>query len=62
MSEQDASENLNAKNKIKHVDFPWSLSFSYGRALQFSCLNIWKGNEENVKDAQDALLQVTKNN
>ena len=32
------------------------------RALQFSCLNIWKGNEENVKDAQDTLLQVAKNN
>ena len=62
MSEQDASENLNAMNKIKHVAFPWSLSFSYGRALQFSCLHIWNGKSENVKKAQEALLQVAKNN
>lgn len=61
-SEQDANENLNAMNQIKHVAFPWNLSFSYGRALQCSCLNEWKGKSENVKKAQEALLHVAKNN
>ena len=32
-SEEDASLNLNAMNKIKGVAKPWSLTFSYGRAL-----------------------------
>jgi len=40
-SEEDASLNLNAMNQIKDLPRPWALSFSYGRALQKSCLAAW---------------------
>lgn len=33
MSEEEASLNLNAMNKLEGVRRPWFLSFSYGRAL-----------------------------
>ena len=32
-SEEEASLNLNEMNKLAHIQKPWSLSFSYGRAL-----------------------------
>jgi len=32
-SEEDASVNLNAMNKLEGIRRPWFLSFSYGRAL-----------------------------
>ena len=41
---------------------PWTLSFSYGRALQTSCLKAWLGNESNVAAAQAALLRVSDSN
>jgi fructose-bisphosphate aldolase class I len=44
-------------NKIKEVARPWALSFSYGRALQSSCLKAWQGKPENVPAAQEALHQ-----
>ena len=41
MSEEDASLALNAMNALD-TKKPWSLTFSYGRALQQSCLKAWK--------------------
>jgi hypothetical protein len=41
---------------------PWSLTFSYGRALQSSTLKIWSGKEENWKAAQDRLVALAKAN
>ena len=38
-SEVEATENLNAINRIGG---PWPLSFSYGRALQASALQAWE--------------------
>ena len=35
---------------------PWALSFSYGRALQNTCVKTWAGKDENLKAAQDALI------
>ena len=32
-SEEDASEFLNQMNQIKDIPRPWTLTFSYGRAL-----------------------------
>eukprot|EP00188_Purpureofilum_apyrenoidigerum_P004904 Plantae.Rhodophyta-Purpureofilum_apyrenoidigerum.ctg5914.p1 GENE.Plantae.Rhodophyta-Purpureofilum_apyrenoidigerum.ctg5914~~Plantae.Rhodophyta-Purpureofilum_apyrenoidigerum.ctg5914.p1 ORF type:complete len:411 (+),score=70.14 Plantae.Rhodophyta-Purpureofilum_apyrenoidigerum.ctg5914:86-1318(+) len=54
MSEEEASINLNAMNTEARKG-PWSLTFSFGRALQQSCLKTWLGKPENVKDAQEAL-------
>jgi fructose-bisphosphate aldolase class I len=55
MSEEDASLALNAINHAPGPK-PWSLTFSYGRALQQSCLKAWKGEDANVAAAQLALL------
>jgi fructose-bisphosphate aldolase class I len=40
-SEEEASLNLNAMNAMEDVKKPWTLSFSYGRALQKSVLDAW---------------------
>jgi fructose-bisphosphate aldolase class I len=60
-SEEEASVNLNAMNKLE-TKKPWNLTFSYGRALQYSCLRAWVGKHENVEAAQKVLLQMAKNN
>jgi len=39
-SEEEASQNLNAMNSLKDVARPWHLSFSFGRALQSSCVKV----------------------
>jgi fructose-bisphosphate aldolase, class I len=57
---QQATENLNAINSTGYQ--PWTLSFSYGRALQEDCLQTWKGKAENVTDAQAALLKRARLN
>lgn len=60
-SEEEATVNLNAMNQLK-TKKPWSLSFSFGRALQQSTLKAWAGKEENVKKAQEAFLARCKAN
>jgi fructose-bisphosphate aldolase class I len=40
-SEEEATIQLNEMNKITAIKHPWALSFSYGRALQSSCLKAW---------------------
>jgi len=59
-TEEEATINLDAINKIEGK--PWQLSFSYGRALQASCIKSWSGKEENVKKAQDVLIERAKAN
>ena len=46
-SETEATEHLNAMNTMG--DFPWALSFSYGRALQQSALHAWGGDNANLE-------------
>nr|KAJ0223964.1 hypothetical protein LSAT_V11C200078040 [Lactuca sativa] len=58
-SEVEATLNLNAMNQSPN---PWHVSFSYARALQNTCLKTWGGRPENVKAAQDALLQRASSN
>jgi fructose-bisphosphate aldolase, class I len=52
-SAEVATQHLNAMSKMGPL--PWSLSFSYGRALQDPALATWKGQEANVEAAQKAL-------
>ena len=54
-SDAEATENLNAMN-LGERDFPWELSFSYGRGLQATPLAAWGGKPENVPAAQQAFL------
>lgn len=56
-SEEEASLNLNEMNKIKEIKRPWSLTFSYGRALQNTCVKTWAGKDENLVAAQEALVK-----
>ena len=52
---QQATNNLNAINSAGFQ--PWTLSFSYGRALQEDCLQTWGGKPENCANAQAVLLK-----
>lgn len=58
-SEEDASVNLCAINQYAGKK-PWALTFSYGRALQSSCISAWKGSD--VKAGQEELLKRAKAN
>ncbi|BBN00803.1 fructose-bisphosphate aldolase, class I [Marchantia polymorpha subsp. ruderalis] len=60
MSEEEATLNLNALQAYGPT--PWSLTFSYGRALQSSTLKIWSGKEENWDAAQQRLVALAKAN
>jgi fructose-bisphosphate aldolase class I len=59
-SDEDATANLNALNKIG--PHPWELSFSYGRALQASPLKAWRGDAANVAAGQEAFAHRAKLN
>ena len=59
-SEQAATAHLNAMNEDKSL--PWHLSFSYGRALQNTALQTWCGQQDNVKQAQQAFLHRCRMN
>jgi fructose-bisphosphate aldolase class I len=48
-----ATENLAAINQLPGPK-PWTLSFSYGRALQDEALAAWQGKSENVSKGQSA--------
>ena len=50
----EATAHLDAMNRLGPQ--PWTLSFSYGRALQDPALKVWKGQAGNARSAQDALL------
>ncbi|GMH05840.1 hypothetical protein Nepgr_007680 [Nepenthes gracilis] len=60
-SEEEATLNLDAMNKLQVLK-PWTLSFSFGRALQQSTLKTWAGKKENVDKAQEAFLARCKAN
>jgi len=51
-SDEVATEHLNAMNAMG--PHPWSLTFSYGRALQAAPLKAWAGQESNADSAQAA--------
>ena len=55
----EATANLDA---INHIGGPWSLTFSYGRALQASALKSWAGRPGNVKVAQAAFTHRAQMN
>ena len=57
-----ASARLNAMNVRFKSRAPWALAFSFARAIQQPALEIWRGEEANVKAAQEALLHRAKCN
>merc|ERR1711920_846962 len=60
-NEESATINLNTMNK-NEGPMPWHLSFSYGKALQKTCIVTWMGKAENNAAAQKALLNRAKAN
>jgi fructose-bisphosphate aldolase class I len=57
-----ASARLNMMNLRFKSQLPWALSFSFARAIQQPALEIWHGQETNVKAAQQALLHRARCN
>ncbi|MEH3091799.1 MAG: fructose-bisphosphate aldolase class I [Agrobacterium cavarae] len=51
-SSEEATAHLSAINA--GYDLPWSVTFSYGRALQEAALHAWGGKQENVAAGQRA--------
>jgi fructose-bisphosphate aldolase class I len=59
-SEAEATLHLSLMNRMGGL--PWQLSFSYGRALQQSTLDAWRGEAANVAAAQRAFLRRARLN
>ena len=59
-SEQDATNNLDAINKINDTNF--LITYSYGRALQQSALKIWAKDMGNTKAIHDVFNHRAKMN
>ncbi len=59
-SDDLATAHLNAMNAIGGV--PWQLSFSYGRALQATPLEIWGGEESNEDAARESFAHRARCN
>lgn len=57
---EEATLNLNAMNQ--HADLPWTLSFSYGRALQEPAQQAWKGDLGNRGAAHQAMAKRARLN
>ncbi|XP_046611685.1 fructose-bisphosphate aldolase-like isoform X1 [Neodiprion virginianus] len=60
-SEEDASVNLDAINKYPGKK-PWTLTFSYGRALQASARSAWSGDPNQIAAGQEELVKRVKAN
>jgi len=54
-NEEVATINLSTMNKLFKDKMPWHLSFSYGKALQKTCIVTWMGMQQNAEAAQKAL-------
>merc|ERR1712003_166645 len=54
-NEESATINLSMMNEMFAGKLPWHLSFSYGKALQKTCIVTWMGQDENKAKAQEAL-------
>ena len=61
MSEEESTLNLQALQEAM-PDAPWSLTFSYGRALQSTTMKTWAGKDENWPAAQEILVKLARAN
>lgn len=59
-SDELATAHLDAMNRLG--DLPWSLSFSYGRALQAPALKAWGGSPDQVEAGQQAFMHRARCN
>lgn len=61
-SSELATQRLNAMHQEYQSEFPWKLTFSFSRALQYPAMDIWNGKDSNVEKAQKALYHRAKLN
>jgi fructose-bisphosphate aldolase class I len=54
-NEEVCTINLSKMNELYAGKLPWSVSFSYGKALQKTAIVTWMGKAENKAKAQEAL-------
>jgi len=59
-SDEEATRHLSLMNQIGGA--PWTLTFSYGRALQAAALKAWSGSKANVAAAQAAFAHRARMN
>lgn len=59
-SPEESTAHLNSVSSKE--DQPWQLSFSYARALQYPAIEMWKGQDANIKKAQDTFYKRAKLN
>jgi fructose-bisphosphate aldolase class I len=59
-SPENAAAHLNAINKNFKDRLSWIVSFSFARAIQQPALDVWKGEETNVAQAQKLLYTRAK--
>ena len=52
---EQATDNLRAI--MSNAPFPWTVTFSYARALQDPALNAWKGDNANTDRAREAFKE-----
>lgn len=57
-----ASARLNAMNARWRKKAPWILTFSFSRAIQQPALDLWKGQRDNIAEAQKILYHRAKCN
>jgi len=61
-NEEVATVNLSTMNNLFKGKLPWHLSFSYGKALQKTCIVTWLGQDSNKEAAQKALKNRSQAN
>jgi fructose-bisphosphate aldolase, class I len=61
-SNERASEHLNLMNAQYKNKCPWTVTFSYARAIQQPALDYWHGDDSNIPVAQELLLHRAKCN
>jgi fructose-bisphosphate aldolase class I len=61
-SDELAAAHLSEMNRLAAGRAPWTLTFSYGRALHQAAMNAWKGNEANWAAGQAALAKRARCN
>jgi fructose-bisphosphate aldolase class I len=59
-SPEDATAHLNAIHTKFKDRLPWIVTFSFARAIQQPALDVWKGQDANVEEAQKLLYRRSK--
>lgn len=61
---EQVTANFNAIGKLEKErgKLPWQLAFSFSRGIEQPVQEVWKGNKENVAEAQKKLVEVLERN